>query len=68
MRNKNIEDIENGGYKISSFRLFGFLPFFSKWENDLHTYYKIFGIPFLHIKKTCNKEVYKLFSILPLKI
>ncbi len=66
MRNKNIEDIENGGYKISSFRLFGFLPFFSKWENDLHTYYKIFGIPFLHIKKTCNKEVYKLFSILPI--
>ena len=66
MQNRKINDIKMGIYQINSYCLFGFLEFFAKWENSVNTYYKIFSIPFLRIKKTANKTEFRLFSFLPI--
>ena len=51
MKNSKISALKNGQYKINSFYLLGFIELFSITENSQNTYYKIFRIPILRIKK-----------------
>ena len=66
MNNSKISALKNGQYKINSFYLLGFIKLFSITENSQNTYYKIFGIPILRIKKSPNRKEYKLFSFIPI--